>query len=43
MGHYMGSEELLDGTFFLCDDKGASAITDVVLPIDAGFTTYSGV
>ncbi len=31
------------GVFFLCDDKAASAITSVVLPIDAGFAAYSGV
>lgn len=29
--------------FFLCDDKAASAITGVVLPIDGGFAAYSGV
>ena len=27
----------------LCGDKAASAITGVVLPIDAGFSAYSGV
>ena len=37
------SEELLGATFFLCDDKAASAITGVILPIDAGFAAYSGV
>lgn len=37
------SEELLGATFFLCDDKAASAITGVVLPVDAGFAAYSGV
>ena len=26
-----------------CDDKSASAITGVVLPIDCGFAAYSGV
>ena len=31
------------GVLFLCDDKAASAITGVVLPIDAGFAAYSGV
>ncbi len=31
------------GVFFLCGDKAASAITGVVLPIDAGFAAYSGV
>lgn len=43
MGRYVESEELLGGVFFLCDDKAASAITGVVLPIDAGFAAYSGV
>ncbi len=40
---FVDSEELLGGVFFLCDDKAASAITGVVLPIDAGFAAYSGV
>lgn len=40
---FVESEELLGGTFFLCDDKSASAVTGVVLPIDAGFAAYSGV
>jgi len=35
--------ELLGGVLFLCDDKASPAITGVVLPIDAGFATYSGV
>lgn len=43
MGRFVASEELLGGVFFLCDDKAASAITGVVLPIDAGFSAYSGV
>ena len=43
MGRFVDSEELLGGVFFLCDDKAASAITGVVLPIDAGFSAYSGV
>ena len=43
MGRYVESEELLGGVFFLCDDKAASAITGVVLPIDGGFAAYSGV
>lgn len=40
---FVDSEELLGGTFFLCDNKSAGAITGVVLPIDAGFAAYSGV
>ena len=43
MGRFVDSEELLGGVFFLTDDKAASAITGVVLPIDCGFAAYSGV
>ena len=42
-GRFVESEELLGGVFFLCDDRAASAVTGVVLPIDAGFSAYSGV
>ena len=37
------ADELLGATLFLCDDRSASAITGVVLPIDCGFAAYSGV
>ncbi len=40
---FVDSSELLGATLFLCDDRSASAITGVVLPIDAGFAAYSGV
>lgn len=43
MKRFVEGEELLGGVFFLCDDRAASAITGVVLPIDAGFSAYSGV
>ncbi|MBD5155340.1 MAG: SDR family oxidoreductase [Oscillibacter sp.] len=43
MGRFVESEELLGGVFFLCDDRAASAVTGVVLPIDGGFAAYSGV
>lgn len=43
MGRFVESEELLGGVFFLCDDEAASAVTGVVLPIDGGFSAYSGV
>jgi len=42
-GRYVESDELIGATLFLCDDKAASAITGVVLPVDAGFAAYSGV
>ena len=40
---FVDAEELLGATLFLCDDRAASAITGVVLPIDCGFAAYSGV
>lgn len=43
MHRYVDAEELLGATLFLCDEKSASAITGVVLPIDCGFAAYSGV
>lgn len=43
MGRFVDADELLGATLFLCDDKAASAITGVVLPIDCGFSAYSGV
>ncbi|MBO7296852.1 MAG: D-mannonate oxidoreductase, partial [Clostridia bacterium] len=43
MDRFVDASELLGGTLFLCDDKSASAITGVVLPIDCGFAAYSGV
>ena len=42
-GRFVDAEELLGATLFLCDDKSASAITGVVLPVDCGFAAYSGV
>ena len=42
-GRFVDSRELLGGVFFLCDEKAASAITGVILPIDAGYSAYSGV
>ena len=42
-GRFVESNELLGGVFFLCDDRAASAVTGVILPIDAGFSAYSGV
>lgn len=40
---FVDAEELIGATLFLCDEKSASAITGVVLPVDAGFSAYSGV
>ena len=40
---FVDADELIGATLFLCDDQSASAITGVVLPVDAGFAAYSGV
>ena len=43
MNRFVDAEELLGATLFLCDERSASAISGVVLPIDCGFAAYSGV
>lgn len=43
MGRFGKSEELEGGLLFLLDNKAAAFITGVVLPIDGGFSAYSGV
>lgn len=43
MNRFVDADELLGATLFLCDDRSASAITGVILPIDCGFSAYSGV
>ncbi len=43
MGRFGTPEELLGAVLFLTDSKAASFVTGVVLPIDGGFSAYSGV
>ena len=43
MGRFGETEELAGGLLFLLDDKAAGFITGIVLPIDGGFSAYSGV
>ncbi len=43
MGRFGEAEELLGGLDFLIDSEKAAFITGVVLPIDGGFSAYSGV
>ncbi|WP_370479769.1 SDR family oxidoreductase [Tamlana flava] len=42
MGRYGEPEDLISTTLFLCDEK-SSFVTGVVIPIDGGFSAYSGV
>lgn len=43
MGRFGETEELLGSVLFLLSNKAAGFITGVVLPIDGGFSAYSGV
>ncbi len=43
MGRFGEPEELLGSVLFLLSESAASFITGVVLPIDGGFSSYSGV
>ena len=43
MGRFGETEELAGGLLFLLNDRAAGFITGVVLPIDGGFSAYSGV
>lgn len=43
MGRFGEMEELVGATLFLLNKKAASFITGVVIPIDGGFSAYSGV
>ena len=43
MGRFGESEELEGGLLFLVNNEAASFITGVVLPVDGGFSAYSGV
>lgn len=43
MGRFGRTEELAGGLLFLLNDEAAGFITGVVLPIDGGFSAYSGV
>jgi len=43
MGRFGETEELLGAVLFLLNDEAASFITGVCIPIDGGFSSYSGV
>ena len=43
MGRFGNPEELLGALLFLVDEKAASFVTGVVIPVDGGFNAYSGV
>lgn len=43
MNRFGESSELIGGMLFLLDDNSSGFITGVILPIDGGFSAYSGV
>ena len=43
MGRFGTPEELLGALLFLVDEKVASFVTGIVIPVDGGFSAYSGV
>ena len=43
MGRFGKSEELLGALLYLVNDEAASFVTGVVIPVDGGFSAYSGV
>ena len=42
MGRFGEPEDLISTTLYLCDDA-SSFVTGVVIPIDGGFSAFSGV
>lgn len=43
MGRFGEAEELLGALLWLVSDKGAGFVTGIVVPVDGGFSAYSGV
>ena len=43
MGRFGKAEEILGTLFYLTDNSAASFVTGIVVPIDGGFSAYSGV
>ena len=43
MGRFGKPEELLGALMFLVDEKASSFVTGVCIPVDGGFSAYSGV
>lgn len=43
MGRFGEPQELLGTLMFLVDEKAASFVTGIVIPVDGGFSAYSGV
>ena len=43
MGRFGNPEELIGAALFLASDETASFVNGIVLPVDGGYSAYSGV
>ena len=43
MGHFGESADLIGALLWLVSDQAAGFVTGVVVPVDGGFSAYSGV
>lgn len=43
MGRFGEAEELIGTLLWLCDNKASGFVTGIVVPVDGGFSAYSGV
>ena len=43
MGRYGELNELIGAMLFLVDERAAGFVTGIVLPVDGGYSAYSGV
>ena len=43
MGRFGKPEELFGAMDFLCDNEASGFVTGIVIPVDGGFSAYSGV
>ena len=43
MGRFGNPEELIGAALFLANDETASFVNGIVLPVDGGYSAYSGV
>ena len=43
MGRFGETEDLIGTLLWLADDKASGFVTGIVVPVDGGFSAYSGV
>ena len=43
MGRFGEAEELIGTLLWLLDDKSSGFVTGIIVPVDGGFSAYSGV